>query len=103
MSKMIGSAEIFDKTVDHSQLLDGMQNMVHMYQNDIDGINAIDNAFANNSIFCIKAFVDNLLQLTDEMHFRNCFDKALIIMIRKGLDVKDLVNSTLFYPPIWTN
>ena len=74
-----------------------------MYQEDLCGVNAIDNAFANNSIFCIKAFVDNLLQLTDEMHFRNCFDKALVIMIRKGLDVKDLVNSNLLYPPIWQN
>ena len=73
-----------------------------MYQEDISGLNAITNAFERNSIFCIKAFVDSLLQLTNEAQFRNCFDKALLLMIDKGIDVKELVNSNLFYPPMWT-
>ena len=75
---------------------------VHMYQEDISGKNAIDNAFDQNSIFSIKAFVDSLLQLTDEAQFKNCFDKALLLMVNKGMDVKELVNSNLFYPPVWT-
>jgi len=45
--------------------------------------------------------VDNLLQLTEQMTFRNCFDQALIIMIKKNLDVKQLVDSELLYPPLW--
>ena len=61
---------------------------IHMYQDDISGINAITIAFKRNSIFCIKAFVDNLLELQNGSQFRNCFDKALLIMINKGMDVK---------------
>ena len=72
-----------------------------MYQEDISGINAIDIAFEKNSIFCIKAFVDSLMQLTDDSQFRNCFDMAVLLMIIKGMDVKELVNSNLFYPPMW--
>jgi hypothetical protein len=64
-----------------------------MYQPDISGINAIDHAFKKNAIFCIKAYVETLILLTDEVHFRNCFDKALLLMISKGIDVKELVNS----------
>lgn len=79
------------------------ENLVHMYQEDMSGKNAIDNAFEKNSIFCIKAFVDSLLQLTDEMQFKNCFDKALLLMINKGMDVKELVKSTILYPPLWTH
>ena len=49
-----------------------------MYQEDITGKNAIDNAFDKNSIFCIKLFVDSLLQLKNEVHFKNCFVKAIL-------------------------
>lgn len=72
-----------------------------MYSEDISGNNAIDVAFERNSIFSIKLFVDNLLDMTGESQFKNCFDKALLLMIQKGLDVKELVNSNLIYPPIW--
>ena len=67
-------------------------------------MNAIDYAFKRDSIFCIKAFVDSLLILSDkgESQFRNCFDKALLLMISRGMDVKELVNSQLLYPSIWT-
>jgi hypothetical protein len=41
------------------------------------------------------------MQLTDDSQFRNCFDRAVLLMIVKGMDVKELVNSDLFYPPIW--
>lgn len=75
---------------------------VHMYQADISGNNVIDYAFKKGSIFCIKAFVETLLILTGEEQFRNCFDKAILLMINRGMDVKDLVNSELFYPEIWT-
>ena len=73
-----------------------------MYQDDISGQNAIDNAFKRNSVFCIKAFVDNLLQFADDLKIRNCFDKVVLLMIKKGLDVKQLCNSSLLYPQIWT-
>ena len=56
-----------------------------------------------NSIFCIKAFVDSLLTLKEDVKFRNCFDQALLLMIKKGIDVKELCNSGLFYPQIWKN
>ena len=72
-----------------------------MYQQDISGQNAIDYAFEKNAIFCIKDFVETLL-LTNEVKFRNCFDKALLLMLARGMDVKELVNSQLFYPLIWT-
>jgi hypothetical protein len=72
-----------------------------MYQEDIQGKNAIDIAFEKNSIFSIKIFVDNLLELADRSQFRNSFDKALLLMIMKGMDVKELVNSNLFYSTIW--
>ena len=98
-SKQIGGADFFDPSQDKALM--HAHNKVHMYQEDIGGKNAIDNAFECNAIFCIKAFVDNLLQLTDEMQFRNCFDKALITMVKKGMDVKELVDSKLFYSPIW--
>jgi len=65
-------------------------------------LNAIDYAFQKNAIYCIKAFVETLLILPDEIQFRNCFDKALLLMITRGMDVKQLVNSQLFYPKIWT-
>jgi hypothetical protein len=72
-----------------------------MYQEDISGKNAIDTAFDKNSIFSIKLFVDSLLQLTNETQFKNCFDKAVLLMISKGLDVKDLITSDLLFPPVW--
>jgi hypothetical protein len=65
-------------------------------------MNAIDYAFEKNSIFSIKLFVDCLLDMADQDKFKNCFDKALILMISKGMDVQELVNSSLLYPPIWT-
>jgi len=40
---------------------------VHMYQHDIVGNNAIDYAFQANAIFCIKAFVESLLILPEEV------------------------------------
>ena len=72
-----------------------------MYQVDIGGMNAIDYAFNRNAIFSIKAFVETLLILTDSK-FRNCFDKAILMMINRGMEIKDLVNSELFYASIWT-
>jgi len=54
---------------------------VHMYLEDISGNSAIDNAFYKNSIFCIKLFVDNLMNNPDDNNFNNCFDKALLLMI----------------------
>lgn len=76
--------------------------MIHMYQEDISGMNAIDHAFEKNSIFSIKLFIDSLLELDDPKKFRNCFDKALVLMIQKGIDVKKLINSQLMYPTVWT-
>lgn len=76
-----------------------------MYQKDISGLSVIDYAFEKKAIFCIKAFVETLLILSnnEENQFRNCFDKAILLMIEKGMDVKELVNSELFYPQIWQN
>ena len=72
-------------------IIDSSKQSVHMYQEDISGKNAIDIAFEKNSIFSIKLFVDSLLQLTNENQFKNCFDKALLPMIMKGMDVKWLL------------
>ena len=72
-----------------------------MYQKDIGGYNAIDEAFRKNSFFCIKAFVETSLIMTEEREFRNCFDKAMLPMIDKGMDVKELVNSDLLLVPLW--
>ena len=78
---------------------DSENERVHMYQEDISGDNAIERAFRKNSIFCIQSFVESLLQLnSNEAQFRNCFDKALLMMINRNIEVKDLVNSNLFYP-----
>jgi hypothetical protein len=75
---------------------------VNMFQENMVGKNAIDYAFEKNSIFSIKLFVNSLLEMNDKEKFKNCFDKALILMIEKGMDVKELVSSNLMYPPIWT-
>ena len=74
-----------------------------MYQKDISGQSVIDYAFDKKAIFCIKAFVETLLILSndEENQFRNCFDKAILLMIEKGMDVKELVNSELLFPQIW--
>jgi hypothetical protein len=80
----------------------GNQGFVHMYQEDICGKNPIDNAFEKNSIFSIKLFIDSLLQMNNEQQFRNCFDEALLLMISKGMDVKELINSSLLFVPLWT-
>lgn len=69
-----------------------------MYQKDISGRSVIDYAFQKKAIFSIKAFVETLLILKDEQQFRNCFDKAILLMIDNDMDVKELVNSELFYP-----
>ena len=75
-----------------------------MYQNDIAGLNAIDYAFKKNAILCIKSFVETLLILdVQRISFRNCFDKAILMMISRGMEVKELINSELFYPSIWKN
>lgn len=74
-----------------------------MYQKDISGRSVIDYAFQKKAIFSIKAFVETLLILKDEQQFRNCFDKAILLMIDNDMDVKELVNSELFYPQIWQN
>jgi hypothetical protein len=37
------------------------------------------------------------------MQFTNCFDKALLLMINKRMDVKELVQSTILYPILWNN
>jgi hypothetical protein len=74
-----------------------------MYQVDISGNNAVDIAFQSNSILSIKAFVESIISLTNsnDVSFRNCFDKALIMMINKGMDVKSLVSNDIFYPLIF--
>ena len=46
--------------------------------------------------------MDTLLILSDENQFRNCFDRALLLMIERDLDVKDLINSSLFFAPLWS-
>lgn len=91
------------KIYDNTELFGLNSGRVHMYQTDISVFNAIDYAFFNNAIFCIKAFVDTLLILKDEQQFRGCFDKALLLMICRRMDIKDLVQSSLFYPEIWQN
>ena len=53
-----------------------------MYQQDISGQNAIEYAIKKNAISCIKAFVETLLMFTNEKQFRNCFDKAILPMIK---------------------
>lgn len=39
--------------------------------------------------------------MTDESQFKNCFDQAILHMIDRGMDVKELVNSPLFFVPVW--
>lgn len=103
MGKQIEVKQNKNKTTfDNSELFGINSGEVHMYQADIASFNAIDYAFQKNAIFCIKAFVETLLILTGEHQFRNCFDKAILMMISRGMDVKELVNSPLFYAPIWT-
>lgn len=97
-----GSENLNVQTQSYNQTFGKSQGEVHMYQADISGSNVIDYAFKRGSIFCIKAFVETLLILTGEEQFRNCFDKAILLMISRGMDVKDLVNSELFYPEIWS-
>lgn len=91
------------KILDNTDQFGFNQGAIHMYQSDISGQNAIDQAFKKNAVFCIKAFVETLIILTDEVKFRNCFDKALLMMISKGMDVKELVSSELFFATIWKN
>ena len=63
------------------------QYKIHMFQRDIAGFNSVDYAFEHRQIFCLKAFVESLLKLPNEPSFRNCFNKALLFMIEKGIDV----------------
>ena len=63
------------------------QSKIHMFQRDIAGFNSVDYAFEHRQIFCLKAFVESLLKLPNEPSFRNCFNKALLFMIEKGIDV----------------
>ena len=91
-----------NKTFDNVEYFEKRAGHVHMYQSDISGQNVIDYAFKKNAIFCIKAFVETLLILSDDREsFANCFDKALLMMISKQMIVKDLVNSELFYVSAW--
>ena len=101
VGKVVGKS--VQKAIDNAELFRLNQGHIHMYQKDIAGYNAIDHAFKKNSFFCIKAFVEKLLIMSDEGQFNNCFDKAILEMIAKGLDVKDLINSGLFYVPVWTH
>ena len=91
----------FMKILDNTESFMVNSGKIHMYQKDISGQNAIEVALEMNAIFCIRAFVDTLMILTDDVTFQNCFDKALLLMIMRGMDVKDLVNSELFYVSIW--
>jgi hypothetical protein len=59
-----------------------------MFQENIFGKSAIDYAFEKNSIFSIKLFVNCLLDMSGKEKFKNCFDKALTLMIGKSMDVK---------------
>lgn len=74
-----------------------------MFQTDISGQNSLDKAFQSNSILSIKAFVDSIISLkgSEDMNFGNCFDKALITMIERNMDVKKIVASEVFYPRIF--
>ena len=89
------------KILDNTESFMINSGKIHMYQKDVSGQNAIDCAFNMNAIFCIRAFVETLLILTEDVSFQNCFDKALLLMINRGMDVKDLVNSELLYVSIW--
>ena len=53
-------------SVDNTELFLKNSGDVHMYQDDISGNNAIDYAFKKKAFYCIKAFVETLLILTNE-------------------------------------
>ena len=50
-------------------------------------MNTVDYAFEHRRTFCLKAFVEALLKLPNEPAFRDCFNKALLLMIEKGINV----------------
>ena len=75
--------------------------MIHMFQNDIEGMNPIDIALKKNAIFSIKAYSDTLLILKDENLFRDCIDQAVLLLIKRGIDVNQLLSSYVIYPEIW--
>ena len=77
----------------NGDFFDQRTSTIHMYMSDIANNNAIDYAFKKDAIYCIGAFVDTLLFLSDESQFRNCFDHALLLMIERDLDVKELISS----------
>lgn len=91
----------FKNSIEYQSLSIHFLDRIHMFQDDIAGNNAIDIAFRMNSIYSIKAFVDSLLHLQDEITFRNYVDKALLMMISNGLDVINYVRSEIFFPQIW--
>ena len=72
-----GFGQVQQKVKSHSfmKILDNTESFminsgkIHMYQKDVSGQNAIDCAFYMNAIFCIRAFVETLLILTDDVTF----------------------------------
>ena len=42
------------------------QGYVHMYQKDIGGRSAIDNAYRKNAIFSIKSFGESIISLPND-------------------------------------
>lgn len=91
----------FKNAIEYQSLSIHFLDRINMFQDDIAGDNAIDIAFRMNSIYSIKAFVDSLLHLQEEITFRNYVDKALLMMISNGLDVINYVKSDIFFPQIW--
>ena len=63
------------------------KDMIHMFQNNIEGMNPIDIALEKNAIFSIKAYSDTLLILKDENLFRDCINQAVLLLIKRGIDV----------------
>ena len=59
----------FMKILDNTESFMINSGKIHMYQKDVSGQNAIDCAFYMNAIFCIRAFVETLLILTDDVTF----------------------------------
>ena len=52
-------------------------------------------------MFSVKAFAESILKMKD-VGIRNCFEKAIIQLILKGMDVKEICQSNVLYPQIWT-
>ena len=71
-----------------------------MFQSDISGQSSIDIAINKTSMFSVKAFAESILKLKD-VGIRNCFEKAIIQLILKGMEVNDICQSNVLYPQIW--